>query len=190
MVISYLEKLQKEYAQEKYNVDQECERLQLCLRENIELVKLLEETNDPSYESFTPRNINSKSKAKILELLDEQKEIQQSLGQMEILRSECDSKLKEVSDIISTARQKSTEYQKQNLELESYRDSFLKFQDEQRQIENKIENIILHNIARLINRTELCKKLIEVDTNRCKQELNEISKVLHVIMDDFSTDRD
>ena len=39
------------------------------------MIKMLEETNDSCYELFTPRNVNSKNKAKINELMEEQKKL-------------------------------------------------------------------------------------------------------------------
>lgn len=44
--------------------------------------KMLEETNDSCYELFTPRNVNSKNKAKINELMEEQKSINESIDNL------------------------------------------------------------------------------------------------------------
>lgn len=57
MITSYLEKLQKEYLEEKLDIEKELNNLQIYLKENQEFIKLLEETNDPNYESFSPRDI-------------------------------------------------------------------------------------------------------------------------------------
>lgn len=80
MVITYLTKLQEEYLQEKLESEKELNRLQLKSRETEKFILLLEETNDPNYESFTPREVNSRNKKKILELEEEQKEIQESIA--------------------------------------------------------------------------------------------------------------
>ena len=39
------------------------------------MIQLLEDSNDPNYESFTPREVNSYNKEKLRELAEEQKEL-------------------------------------------------------------------------------------------------------------------
>ena len=72
------------------------------MRRNDELIELLEETSDPNYESFSPRNVNAKNKMKIQELQDEKKQIQNDLEQKYKLCDEYTVKLEELHDVFNS----------------------------------------------------------------------------------------
>ena len=44
------------------------------------MIQLLEDTNDPNIESFTPRQVNGYNRKKLLELQEEQKELIKQLN--------------------------------------------------------------------------------------------------------------
>jgi len=186
MVLSYLEKLQSEYVQEKLNAEKELSDMQIHLRENIEFIKLLEETNDPNYESFTPREVNSKNKNKILELREEQKEIQQSIEQQKIYCSQCEQKLDELMTVLSEVKQKEiAENQQDFSNKDSYRITLLETQENERQrISRDLHDYTVQNLTSLVHKTELCSKLVEMDPIRCKLELSMMSKTLRDIIND------
>lgn len=183
MIISYLEKLQDQYMQEKLKIEKELNNLQIHLRENIEFIKLLEETNDPNYESFTPREVNSKNKAKIRELQEEQKEILESLEQEKTCYSECTKKLEELSKVIQEAKEKLEVHNQDTLNNEFYRTSLLETQENERQrISRELHDSTVQNLTSLVHKTELCSKLVEMDPIRCKLELNMMTKTLREII--------
>lgn len=186
MVLSYLEKLQSEYMQEKLNAEKELSDLQIHLRENVEFIKLLEETNDPNYESFTPREVNSKNKNKILELREQQKEIQQSIEKQKILCFECEQKLDELMTVLSEVKVKEiTDEQQDYLKKDSYRIALLETQENERQrISRDLHDYTVQNLTSLVHKTELCSKLVEMDPVRCKLELSMMSKTLRDIIND------
>ena len=74
MVIDYLNHLKEQYMEQRLSLDKEKNNLIIQLKENVEFVRMLEESDDPNYESFTPRNVFSKNKQKIDELLDKPKQ--------------------------------------------------------------------------------------------------------------------
>lgn len=185
MVISYLEKLLDEYTQERLDSEKELNNLQIHLRENIEFIKLLEQTNDPNYESFTPREVNGKNKAKICELQEEQKSIKESIELEKLHYSECVEKLKELSEVMSEARNMFLMKHKNALEDESYRTTLLETQENERQrISRELHDSTVQNLTSLVHKTELCGKLVEIDPIRCKLELNIINKTLREIIND------
>lgn len=185
MVISYLEKLQSEYLQEQLDSEKTLNDLQIQLRENVAFIKLLEETNDPNYESFTPREVNSKNKAKIRELQDQQKAIRESIEQEEIHHSECVQRLTELSEVINSAKEKSAIDHNDALNNESYRTTLLEIQENERQrISRELHDSTVQNLTGLVHKTELCSKLIEMDPIRCKLELNMMTKTLREIIND------
>lgn len=186
MIISYLENLQNEYMQDKHNIEKEINNIKIHLQENVAFIKLLEETNDPNYESFTPREVNGKNKAKIRELQEEQKEIQESLEQKEICYAECINKLEELSKVINETKKKIAAHEKDLLDNEFYRTTLLEIQETERQrISRELHDSTVQNLTSLVHKTELCSKLIEMDPIRCKLELNMMTKTLREIIDDM-----
>lgn len=185
MVISYLEKLQESHTQEKYKIEKQLSELEIHLKENIEFIKLLEETNDPNYESFTPREVNSKNKAKIRELQEEQKKIRESLEEEKVLYSECKDRLEELAEVIAQAKREKDSRQEDALTNESYRTTLLETQENERQrISRELHDYTVQNLTSLVHKTELCSKLVEMDPIRCKLELNIMTKTLREIIED------
>ena len=79
MVIEYLQQIKDSYFEQKHALEKQLNLLEIQLKENTGMIKMLEETNDSCYELFTPINVNSKNKAKINELMEEQKSINESI---------------------------------------------------------------------------------------------------------------
>lgn len=185
MVTSYLERLHDECLSKKNQYDEKLNELQIHLKENMEFIKMLEESNDSSYEAFTPREINSKHKEKISELKEEQKAIVQELDKTKEEYDICIKKLDEITSVIKVA--KSTLIQKKNEAVESdlYRLMILETQENERQrISRELHDSTVQNLTSLVHKTELCSKLIEMDPVRCKLELITMSKTLRDIIND------
>ena len=73
MVKEYLEKIKEQFLEQKIEVSKRVNELSNKYKENVEFIKLLEETNDPNFESFTPREVNGFNRTKIAELEKMQK---------------------------------------------------------------------------------------------------------------------
>lgn len=186
MVISYLEKLKSEYMQDKLNAEKELGDLQIHLRENVEFIKLLEESNDPNYEALTPREVNSKNKSKILELKEEQKEIQKAIENQKVYKSECEQRLEELMAVLGMAKKEMIGNNQENMMMdESYRITLLETQENERQrISRELHDYTVQNLTSLVHKTELCSRLVEMDPVRCKLELSMMSKTLRDIIND------
>lgn len=185
MVLAYLEKLQKSYLEEKFSVEKIINNLQIHLRENTEFIKLLEETNDPNFESFTPREVNSKNKKKIIELQEEKNEILLSLEQEKLHYIQCEEKLTELADVINEAKKRSMRNSGDLLNNEVYRVSLLETQENERQrISRELHDSTVQNLTSLVHKAELCSKLVDMDHIRCKLELSMMSKTLREIIND------
>lgn len=185
MVITYLEKLRDEYLQEKLESEKELNRLQLKSRETEQFILLLEETNDPNYESFTPRKVNSKNKKKILELEEEQKKIQESIAQAKLHFDACQKKLAELEQVLKEAKKIAARNEQDIFSNEKYRTSILKTQENERQrISRELHDSTVQNLTSMVHKTELCSKLVEMDPLRCKLELTTMSKTLREIIND------
>ena len=100
MVIEYLQQIKDSYFEQKHALEKQLNLLEIQLKENTGMIKMLEETNDSCYELFTPRNVNSKNKAKINELMEEQKSINESIENLKNSIKEYSSKIEQLDQIV------------------------------------------------------------------------------------------
>ena len=190
MVCAYLEKLQEEYLEEKITIDKESANLQVQLKENIEFIKMLEESTDASYESFSPRDINSKNKAQVKELQEKQKNIIEQIDEVKVRKAAIIQKLDELSSVIKVAKssivnENETKHNKVELDNHIYRIKLLETQENERQrISRELHDSTVQNLTSIIHKTELCSKLIDMDPVRCKLELTMISRTIRDIIND------
>lgn len=189
MVCAYLEKLYNEYLEEKISIDKTIANLQLQLKENIEFIKLLEDSTDITYESFSPRDINSKSKLK--ELKEKQKEILQKIDEVKVKQDEVLHKIDELDNVIKMAKSLiiKKEYIDSNVndeyESDVYRLKLLETQENERQrISRELHDSTVQNLTGIVHKTELCSKLIDIDPIRCRLELTMMSRTLRDIIND------
>ena len=189
MIISYLEKLQNEYLNENSEIEKDINDLKIHLRETTEFIKLLEENSDPNYESFTPREVNSKNKVKIRELQDEQHKIEESLQYKEAQLAECQKKLEELTAVLDEAKKEvfptDSDSGKTEYNDEVFRIKLLETQEnERKRISRELHDSTVQNLTSLVHKTEFCSKLVDMDPIRCKLELNMMSKTLREIIND------
>ena len=105
MVVNYLEKIRGKYQEELIELNSALS-VALCeMRENVEIIKLLEANDDPNFESFTPRPVNSFNKTKIIELKDEQKVIEVKIEDLKDKISSVEAEISEVTEVIRIAKE-------------------------------------------------------------------------------------
>ena len=105
MVVNYLEKIREKFQNELVDLNQLLNKALSEQRENIEIIKLLEVNDDPNFESFTPRPVNSFNKAKILELKEEQKLIEGRIIDLKEKVEKVEKELSEVTEVIKVAKE-------------------------------------------------------------------------------------
>ena len=105
MVVSYLEKIREKYQKEAIELNLLLNKALCEQRENVEIIKLLEENNDSSFESFTPRPVNSFNKNKISELQDEQKVLESRIVELNKQIATINEEIDEVNDVIKVAKE-------------------------------------------------------------------------------------
>lgn len=188
MVCSYLEKLLKEYLEEKNAIEKSITNLQVQLKENIEFLKIFGETQEVS---FSPRDMNSKKKFEIQKLKEEQKDILKNLDELTKSQSDILQKIEELNAVLNAARsnaakQKKMEASVQNeLDRNEFRIALLETQEKERQrISRELHDSTVQNLTSLIHKTELCTKLTDKDLVRCKLELAMMTQRLREIIND------
>lgn len=171
MVIEYLQQIKDSYFEQKHGLEKQLNLLEIQLKENTGMIKMLEETNDSCYELFTPRNVNSKNKAKINELMEEQKSINESIENLKNSIKEYSSKIEQLDQIV----------EEENREIEivqEYTEAMTQqniVSDDEKKLS---EDNLLDGIKNVLNRVELCSRLIDIDPVRCRLELSSVMKIL------------
>lgn len=171
MVIEYLQQIKDFYFEQKHALEKQLNLLEIQLKENTGMIKMLEETNDSCYELFTPRNVNSKNKAKINELMEEQKSINESIENLKNSIKEYSSKIEQLDQIV----------EEENREIEivqEYTEAMTQQNIVSDDEKESSEDNLLDGIKNVLNRVELCSRLIDIDPVRCRLELSSVMKIL------------
>lgn len=105
MVVDYLEKIREKYQSELIELNLSLNKALSEQRENIEIIKLLELNDDPTFESFTPRSVNSFNKTKIVELKEEQKVLEERISNLKNHIETIEAELEEVTEVIKFAKE-------------------------------------------------------------------------------------
>lgn len=179
MVKNYLEQTREGFIKDRIQLVEQETSLHNHLKENIRFVQLLEETNDPNYESFTPREVNVRNRQKINELEQEQKELVDQINEVRTSISDIDCQINEINSVIKVVKEN------ERPELDNNRFELLETQEKERQrIARDLHDSTVQNLTSLIHKSELCIKLIDLDPIRCKLELTSLNKILRDIIDD------
>ena len=171
MVIEYLQQIKDSYFEQKHALEKQLNLLEIQLKENTGMIKMLEETNDSCYELFTPRNVNSKNKAKINELMEEQKSINESIENLKNSIKEYSSKIEQLDQIV----------EEENREIEivqEYTETMTQQNIVSEDEKKSSEDNLFDSMKNILNRMELCSQLIDIDPVRCRLELSSVMKIL------------
>lgn len=105
MVVNYLEKIREKFQNELIDLNLLLNKALSEQRENEEIIKLLEVNNDPNFESFTPRPVNSFNKTKILELKEEKKILECKITELKGKVEAVEKEISEVTEVIKVAKE-------------------------------------------------------------------------------------
>ena len=186
MVVEYLEQTKKQFIDKRQSLLDEISSLEIKSKENIRMIQMLEDTNDDNFESFSPREVSSYTKSKMVELSEEQNQIQQLLQDYRSEVLELNLKIDEITSVIKVAQNENdicneeiSKSKKSNLNvLESV-------EKERQRIARDLHDSTVQNLTSLVHKSELCMKLIDLDPIRCKLELSSMGKILREVIEDM-----
>ena len=187
MVKEYLEKTRQKFVDKKAELTEKEKELHLHIRENIEFIRMLEEESDPNYESFTPRKVNSYNQNKIVELKGEQKILTEQLNEVRKELYDLNVDIYEIDSVIKVESEKIANENtiKDNDANPKYKITILQTQESERQrIARDLHDTTVQSLTSLVHKSELCKKLVDIDPLRCKLELSSMSKILRDVIED------
>jgi two-component system sensor histidine kinase DegS len=168
----------------KIELEKEINNIQVELKQNQEFLKIIESNEDSSFESFTPREINSNNKQKISSLNEDSSSLISALENAKQKLSIVDARMAELSDVLKVAR--SLEQSETTVNTKDNRIAILDAQETERQrISRELHDSTVQDLTSLVYKTELCSKLIDIDPVRCKLELMTLSQTLRGIIEDI-----
>ena len=186
MVVEYLEQTKKQFIDKRQSLLDEISSLEIKSKENIRMIQMLEDTNDDNFESFSPREVSSYNKSKMVELSEEQKQIQQLLQDYRSEVLEFNLKIDEVTSVIKVAQ---NENEICNEEISKSKKSNLNVlesvEKERQRIARDLHDSTVQNLTSLVHKSELCMKLIDLDPIHCKLELSSMGKILREVIEDM-----
>lgn len=105
MVVEYLEKIRDKYNEERIELSRCLNDILKLHKENYEFIKVLQVNEDTNFESFTPREVNSFNKKKILELKENQKYLENKMEEISSDLQKIDEELEEIRNVIKIAKE-------------------------------------------------------------------------------------
>lgn len=105
MVVEYLEKIRDKYNEERIELSRYLNDILKLHKENDEFIKVLQVNEDTNFESFTPREVNSFNKKKILELKENQKYLENKMEEISSDLQKIDEELEEIRNVIKIAKE-------------------------------------------------------------------------------------
>lgn len=189
MIIEYLEKIYAEMYEQKVSLEHDYKKNELLLKENIQFIYTLENSLDRNYESFSPRNINHESYEKIENLKEEKSQIEKQEEILRIKISDLNDHLAELEHVLKVVRENTKAVEEKEVLLEDdeiFRKKILETQEMERQrIARELHDSIVQSLTSIVHKIEFCTKLMDIDTVRCKLELQTMSKMVKRIIEDM-----
>lgn len=189
MIIEYLEKIYAEMYEQKVSLERDYKKNELLLKENIQFIYTLENSLDRNYESFSPRDINHESYEKIENLKEEKSQIEKQEEILRIKISDLNDHLAELEHVLKVVRENTKAIEEKEVLLEEdefFRKKILETQEMERQrIARELHDSIVQSLTSIVHKIEFCTKLMDMDTVRCKLELQTMSKMVKRIIEDM-----
>lgn len=183
MIKAYLEKIQNQLLEEKIELEKQYLYLTNTMKENDKMTQLLDEANDPNFESFTPRTVNARNKEKIRQLQEMQKHLSEEKEQLEEKTAVVKERLEEYRAALQQ------EYEREQSEIVQSNIQEIKLRSlelqqlQQQRIAYDLKHDTLQKLKDIVHKLELSLQLLDVDSQRCRVELSDVLKYMEIIME-------
>lgn len=189
MVIKYLEKMRQELYESILSTQTLICKNEQELRETIQFIYTLESSLEDNFDAFSPWDTHHESRQKIEELKREQESLEQQSNELKVKISDMNSRMAELESVIRVARQQKKYIQEKETviaEDEIFRNKVLETQELERQrIARDLHDSIVQSLTNLVHKVEICYKLMDIDSIRCKMELKTMSKNVREIIQEM-----
>ncbi len=169
-MVNFLKKMRSELLEEKLNLEAEQSNTQNRISRNERFLQKLREEEDLTYDVFSPRRKNRKLQEHIHLLEEEQKELLQNSEEAEQNLFQLDARLNELDSVLKGFRKQEASSIKERQKV-------------QEPDKDELHLFLEKNIKGLLQKTELCTKLLKVDPNRCLLELSVVQKTLEKVQE-------
>lgn len=190
MVIQFLKKMRSQLLEEKLDFESEYQSIQIKLSENQIYLERLKEEDAQNFDVFSPRKQNTVLRDSVNMLENEQNLILEESHRIKKKLAELDAKLDELDSVTKIAVKQYAANQKTM--NDSLKDNdvmklkILETQEYERQrIARDLHDSSVQSLTSLVHKTELCSKLVDIDSIRCKLELTSVSKTIRDIIEEM-----
>lgn len=171
MIIEFINKLYSESLEEKIQLESKYQQIKIKLDKNDKYIQKLKESEEETTDVFSPRKQNRNIRNNIVALENEQQTLLTELEKYKEKLLWLNKRLEEFEEAIKDTKK---------LEIQKNR---ISPPDQKKQNQIDQSKMDLSNIIKpIIHKIELCTKFIEVDTVRCKIELNSLIHRLNEIL--------
>lgn len=202
MVQQYLINSKQELIEKKIDLIQSLHKIELKMKENKEFIRLIDNSQDKVYDSFSPHNSNRNNtnsikrkglKREFEKLQESQERIKKEINEIEQKMTDLDSMIHYLK-IVERNKIENQKIENQNIEkkkeLEEEQQKFHyrllnHFELEQKSIASEIFELNMEAVSSVIHKIEMCSKFVDVDIKRCKLELQNISKDMKSLSKDM-----
>lgn len=191
MIEEYFRKQQESLLDEKLNLEKEYTKILNQIVETEKFIELLEEKSDPNFESFTPRDVNVKNRSEIKCLQETKKKLSEEKNTIKIRIDECRLKIEEFQTFLHSVREEKTKIEEErkvrqeqvlsNLDILKY------VSCEKEQLTDKLKEAIVHPMSELIQKVKQINQFMNVDRERARLELQQLSSNMEVIESNISS---
>lgn len=162
----------QELLERRIDLQEEFQKSETAIRENREFIHMIEESEDKSYESFSPRNYkNDRNEEKVKELKDQQQQLRETSMFLKQELEKMNQKIEELENLIRSEKEK-----------EKLRYVELKKQE----ANERIYELAVQQLTSVMNKIETCEKMVEVDRYRCRMELKKLSGIVKGVIEELN----
>lgn len=183
MVNEYLEKTKEGFVAQRALLKEQIHSYENRVKENIQFIQVLEDASDTNYDAFTPRQVNSFNRRKIVELQEEQKALSEQVTELRSQLGDIDYRIDEISSVMKVAREDTSDTP-DHFDEDMKMTILQTVETERQRIARDLHDSTTQSLTSLVHKTELCTKLLDVDPVRCKLELYSIGKTLRDIIEE------